>query len=384
MSPARVHPTAGHVTPVELFFDLVFVFTVTQLTGALEDHLTWAGLGRTVVLLGLLWYPYTSYAWLTNQVPPHTLATKLPLFAGMAGFLLTSVAIPAAFLQAGLLFALGYLVLTSVHLVLFSHSEAHAAAVRLAPYNIGAALLVVLAAFITGAAAYALFTAAALIQAALPYLTPRLSWIRAAGTYRIAATHFVERHGLLVIVGLGESVVAIGASVDPYQREPGTAIAIVMSLALPAALWWTYFTDTQDAVTALDTADPDTSTRLAARTYVLPHYLLLLGIILTATGIHATVAHPGAPADTRAAVALAGGTTLYLAGLTAVRLALRLDPPRSRPIGAVAVLATVPLGVAVSTGAQLAAVIIILTVMLLAGRRRPASAEPDRPAAGTG
>lgn len=372
MSPATPD-TAGRVTTVEVFFDVVFVFTITQLAHVLSDDTTWAGLARVILILGVLWYPYTGYAWLTNQVPPRRPAQKIPLFAGMAGFLLTSVAIPAAFGDTALLFALGFLALTGVHLAMFSRSAARVTVSRLAPYNLGAALLILLAGFVSGPAAYALWVAAALVQAALPYATPGHSWIRVAGAYQVAAAHLVERHGLLVIVALGESVVAIGAGVDIHHVTPGTAGAIVMALALPAALWWTYFTDTRQAADALDAADPRERTHLAARTFVLPHYLLLLGVITTATGIHAAVGHPDEPAGAPAALALAGGVALYLAGASAGRLALRLDLLSSRPAGAVAVLATVPLGIWTVAGAQLAAVIAVLIAMLLVGPRHPAA-----------
>ncbi|MBM0259032.1 low temperature requirement protein A [Micromonospora sp. 4G55] len=362
---------AGRVTTVEIFFDVVFVFTITQLTRVLEDDLTWAGFGRIVLILGVLWYAYTGYAWLTNQLPPRRPAQKITLFAGMAGFLLTSVAIPAAFTDTALLFALGYLVLVGIHLIMFSLSAARATTIRVAPYNLAAVLLIGLAAFVTGPTTYALWFAAALVQAALPYVTPRFSWIRAAGSYQVAAEHLVERHGLLVIVALGESVVAIGAGVDIHHITAATVTAIVMGLALPAALWWTYFTDTRVAAPTLDVADPRTRTRLAARTYVLPHYLLLLGVVATATGIHAAIAHPDRPAGTAAALALAGGVALFLAGTSSVRLALRLGLPSSRVAGAFAVFATVPLGIATNAHTQLAAVIVVLIATLLVGPRHP-------------
>lgn len=146
----------------------------------------------------------------------------------MAGFLLTSVAIPAVFTGTGLLFALGYLVLTIVHLVMFSRSEVGAAAIRLAPYNLGAVLLVGLAAFVTGPAAYALWVAAALVQAALPYLTPRHSWIRVAGNYQVVAAHLVERHGLLVIV----------ASVNPSSPSAPASTSITSPPVPPARSSW--------------------------------------------------------------------------------------------------------------------------------------------------
>ncbi|MBM0226713.1 low temperature requirement protein A [Micromonospora sicca] len=288
----------------------------------------------------------------------------------MAGFLLTSVAIPAAFTDTGLLFALGYLVLNGVHLIMFSRSDARAVVPRLASYNLGAALLIVLAAFVDAPATYALWLAAALVQAALPYLTPGHSWIRVASTFHVSAGHFVERHGLLVIIALGETVVAIGAGVDVRHVTAGTAGAIVMGLALPAAMWWTYFTDTRNAVASLTTATPSARTHLAARTYVLPHYLILLGIIATAAGIHAAVSHPGEPASIGAALALSGGVALFLTGVAGARLGLRLGLPLARPAGATAALATLPLGIGTVAGAQLAAAIGVLTVMPLAGPLR--------------
>ncbi|WP_262286350.1 low temperature requirement protein A [Micromonospora sp. MA102] len=363
--------SAGRVTTVEVFFDVVFVFTVTQLTGVLEGDTSWAGFGRIAIILGVLWYPYTGYAWLTNQVPPRHPAQKTTLFAGMAGFLLTSVAIPAAFTDTAVLFAVGFLVVVGVHLIMFSRSAARATAIRLAPYNLAAVLLIGLAALVTGPATYVLWLAAALVQAALPYLAPRFSWIGVAGSYEVAAEHLVERHGLLVIVALGESVVAIGAGVDIHHITAATATAVVMGLALPAALWWTYFMDTRAAASTLAAADPRTRTRLSARTYVLPHYLLLLGIIATATGIHAAVAHPEHPAGTPAAVALAGGVALFLAGTSGAALGLRLGLLPSRVAGALAVLATMAVGISTTARVQLAAIIVVLIGMLLVGPRHP-------------
>ncbi|GAB3934659.1 hypothetical protein GCM10027614_08070 [Micromonospora vulcania] len=163
---------AERVTPIEVFFDVVFVLTITQLTGILEEHLSWANFGRAVLIFALLWYLYTGYAWLTNHVPPRQTTTKLFLLAGMAGFLLTAVALPDALADTGLIFAIGYLVVVVVHLTLFLHSDVRAGVHRLAPYNLGAALLVLTAAAFTGPAVPALWAAAVITQAALPYLFP--------------------------------------------------------------------------------------------------------------------------------------------------------------------------------------------------------------------
>ncbi|MFF0471081.1 low temperature requirement protein A [Micromonospora zamorensis] len=357
--------TADGVTLDEVFFDVVFVLTVTQLAGALETHLNWAGFGSSALIFGLLWYLYTGYAWLNNHLPPRQNTTRLLLFAGMAGFLLTAVALPDALTNTGVLFAVGYLVVVAVHLILFLHSDARSGALRLAPYNIGAALLVLAAAAFTGPAVPALWATAVFTQAVLPYLLPRLSWTGAPAAFHLRPAHFVERHGLLVIVALGESVVAIGMGIPTEQLTAGKAAVIVLALALPVALWWTYFTDTRPAEAALAAAAPATRTRTAARAYVLPHYLLLLGVISTVSGLHAAVAHPDEPATPGAALALSGGVALFLIGITATRRALRLPIPLSRPTAALAALAAVAIGLAVAAPAQLGAVTGVVVLMLV-------------------
>ncbi|MFI6269342.1 low temperature requirement protein A [Micromonospora zamorensis] len=378
--PAPDTGTGDRVTLHEVFFDVVFVLTVTQLADALETHLTWAGFGSSALILGLLWYLYTGYAWLNNHLPPRQTTTKLLLFAGMAGFLLTAVALPDALTHSGALFAVGYLIVVAVHLTLFLHSDARTGALRLAPYNLGAALLVLAAAAFTGPAVPALWAAAIFTQSVLPYLLPRLSWTGVPDAFHLRPAHFVERHGLLVIVALGESVVTIGLGVPAEQLTAATAAAIVLALAVPVALWWTYFTDTQPATAALAASAPAARSRTAARAYVFPHFLLLLGVISTVAGLHAAVARPGEPATTGAALALGGGVALYLVGMAAVRRALRLPIPLSRPTATLAALATVAIGVALPATVQIVTTIAILVLMLVTDARRPTRpGNDDRP-----
>ncbi|MEV4811331.1 low temperature requirement protein A [Micromonospora avicenniae] len=372
MTPARRdtdQDTADRATPVEIFFDLVFVLTITQLVTLLEEHLDWTGLGRVILIFGLLWYLYSGYAWLTNHVPPRSATRKLLLFAGMAGFLLTAVAIPEAFTDGGLLFGIGYLIVVTVHLGLFSQSTARAAVRRLAPYNLGAALLIIAAGLVTGPAVPALWAAAVFTQTALPYLLPGHSWLSAAASFHIRAPHFVERHSLLVIVTFGETVVAIGMGA-PHHLGSGTAFAVVMALALPAALWWTYFTDSGPDEAALDKADQGTRSRYAARVYIVAHFVLLLGVITTATGLHAVVSHPGHPAGWASALALSGGVALFLLAIADARRVLRTGQHPNRLITAALVLATIPLGATVGAALHLAVVIVLLAGMLLTGGRR--------------
>ncbi|MEU1588130.1 low temperature requirement protein A [Micromonospora sp. NPDC005710] len=373
MGHPRPTPDTGpgdRVTLDEVFFDVVFVLTVTQLAHALETHLNWVGFGRSALILGLLWYLYTGYAWLNNHLPPRQNTTRLLLFAGMAGFLLSAVALPDALTGGGALFAVGYLIVVAVHLILFLHTNARTGALRLAPYNLGAALLVLAAAAFTGPAVPALWAAAVFTQSVLPYLLPRrLSWTGVPEAFHLRPGHFVERHGLLVIVALGESVVTIGMGVPANDLTAATAAAIVLALAIPVALWWTYFTDTRPATAALAAAAPANRSQMAARTYVFPHFLLLLGVISTVAGLHAAVARPDEPASTGAALALGGGVALYLVGVAAVRRALRVPIPLARLAAAVAALATVALGVSLPVTVQLVTTIAILVLMLVTDAR---------------
>jgi low temperature requirement protein LtrA len=360
---------ADRVTTVEVFFDLVFVFTLTQLTRILETGLSLRSGGQVLLLFGLLWWMFSGYVWLANHVPPRAPLHKLVLFCGMAGFLIAAVGVPLAFSSTGLVFGIGYLVVISVHLVLFTQADIDRTVLgRLAAYNLVSAALVVLGGIVDGRSRYALWLAALLMQWVVPSLMPRYSWVGLLSSFHIATGHFIERLGLLVIIALGESVVAIGVAVDVAHLTAGTVAVMVLALALPGGLWWAYFTDTASAETTMNSADPARRVRLAlAMGYA--HVPLLLGIVVTAAGIHAAVAHPGSVASWSAALALGGGIALSLCGIAAIRHTLHAAPIRSRLIVAAAALATAPVGALVNAAAQVALVALVLVTMLLTERR---------------
>jgi low temperature requirement protein LtrA len=376
-SPNRAQ--SGPVTAVEVFFDVVFVFTLTQLTRILEADLSLAGVGRVLLLFGILWFMFDGYVWLHNHVPPRHTAQKLLLFVGMAGFLIAAIGVPHAFTNTGVAFGTGYLVVACVHLLLFSQAAGVGSALRwLAPYNLGSALLVLGGGYAGGPARYVLWLAAFVLQAVVPFLAPRVSWVGAISSFQIATGHFVERHGLLVIIALGESVVAIGMGVDIDHLTAGTIMVTVLALALPGGLWWTYFTDTEAAETALAAVEAGPRARLAIR-MGFAHIPLLLGIVITAAGIHAAVAHPGAPAPWRSALALAGGVAMFLVGNAETRRSLHIALRWNRPVAACAVAATVPIGTAVNAGLQVAALVVVVVAMLLVERRSHATVTLKRP-----
>lgn len=363
---------ADRVTAVETFFDVVFVFTLTQLTRTLEAQLTLASLGRILLVFVALWYMYGGYAWLTNHVPPRRVSQKLILFAGMAGFFITAIAIPRVFDDTGILFGAGYALVVAVHLVLFTQADAREGVLRLAPYNACCAACILAAGFTSGRPAYALWIAGLLCVVALPYLMPRLSWVGAARTFHVSAGHFVERHGLLVMIALGESVIAIGMGADITHLTAWTIAVIILALALPGALWWTYFTDNHAAESALAEADTARRSLLSYRAFYIAHIPMLLGIVVVAAGIHSAIAHPAEPAHLPAAAALAGGAALFLAGMADFVRCLSIGAPRSRFIGAALALATLPIGLHLTAGVQLAAVLAVVVGMLWMSRRQAA------------
>jgi low temperature requirement protein LtrA len=204
------------VSTLELFFDLVFVFTLTQLTSLLAHDLSAESIARVVLIFIVLFWMYGGYVWLTNQVPPDRQARRLLLIVGMGAFFICALAIPEAFDGGGIAFGLGYLLVILVHAGLWGQVYGASVVIRFAPFNVVAALFVTMAGLFDGLAAYGLWVAAVVIQ----FLTPRIA-SRAAPQFPLRSRHFVERHGLLLIVALGESVVAVGIGVSDVPLNPG-------------------------------------------------------------------------------------------------------------------------------------------------------------------
>ena len=358
------HPgQAERVSTLELFFDLVFVFTITQLTAVLSDDPTPRGLLRVVLMLGVILWMYSGYAWMTNAVATDRAARRLLLLAGMAGYLVLALAIPRAFSEGDVAFGVAYLVIVAIHTGLYSRTgEARTvrALLRLAPLNLASALLVLAAVIADGAAAYLLWAAAFALEWVTPMLTP-------IGGFRIAPAHFVERHGLVVIVALGESVVAIGIGAAHLPVDLALASVAVLGLLLAACLWWAYFGgDDRRAEQALAAVPDDRRGWVAVQAFGYCHLLMLLGIIALAAGLKDAIGHAFEPLDLAHALLLAGGVAAFLAGDILFRRTLRIGPARHRAAAAVLALATVPAGLAVSAVLQLTVLGIVLAGSLAA------------------
>ena len=348
---------AERVSTLELFFDLVFVFTITQLTAVLSDDPTPRGLLRVVLMLGVILWMYSGYAWMTNAVATDRAARRLLLLAGMAGYLVLALAIPRAFSSGDVAFGVAYLVIVAIHTGLYSRTgEARTvrALLRLAPLNLVSALLVLGAVIANGTVAYLLWGAAFALEWVTPMVTP-------VGGFRIAPAHFVERHGLVVIVALGESVVAIGIGAAHLPVDLALASVAVLGLLLAACLWWAYFGgDDRRAEQALAAVPDDQRGWVAVQAFGYCHLLLLLGIIALAAGLKDAIGHAFDPLDLAHALLLAGGAAAFLAGDILFRRVLRIGPARHRAVAAALALATVPVGRAASAVLQLSVLGIVL------------------------
>jgi len=369
--PAGPADAPLRVTTLELFFDLVFAFTLTQLTVVADGTLSVMTVGQVLLVFGLLWWMYEGYAWLTNTRPPVHATERLLLLVGMAGFLVVGLAIPHGFSTDGVVLGLGYLVVVLVHAVLYYRVNANI--VRIAPFNIGSALLVTAAGAAGGAARYPLWAAALVIQLGSPLV------VHPRSLFALNPSHLSERHSTLLIVALGESVAAIGAGA---ASQPGGVTArlvtsAVLGLALAAALWWIIFggADEERTEAALTQASSERRTALALQALFYGNVPVLLGLVAMAAGVQAAIEDDGG--RLAAAGVLAVGAALFLAGDAAVRRLLWHGPAAFRAGGAVAALATIAAGAAAGLDAQVALLTAILVIMLLAERRWA----PEDPAA---
>jgi low temperature requirement protein LtrA len=347
------------VSTLELFFDLVFAFAITQLTGILAHDVSVLDGVRVLLVFGALWWMYGGYVWLSNARTPVRGSERVLMLLGMAGFLIVGLAIPHAFGRDGVALGIGYLVVVLVHAWLYQRVNRNIA--RVVPFNLAAALLIIGAGVVRGWGAYVLWAAALAVQQASPLFT------RVRGRFEIAPSHFVERHGALVIVVFGESVVDIGTGAEGHAVTVSLALSAVLGLALAAALWWAYFGvgDDERAEQAMLAADPAARPALALAAYFFAYIPMLLGVVALASGVKQAIVNPGTTLPAGPCVALGCGTGLFLAGTAAFRHALRIGP-RSYRLGAAAVaLAASAVGVAVSVAAEMALLTVIVGVALV-------------------
>ena len=354
---------------MELFFDLVFVFVITQLTSALAHHMTVGGALEALLVLGLIWWMYDGYAWLTNSVAADNAARRGLLLAAMAAFLLLALCVPRVFHGTGTAFGATYLAVVLIHAGLYSRATAESivrAIAQIARMNVLIALLILAGGIAGGTAQYVLWVAAFL----LAWLGSRFSL---PDGFEVSPAHFVERHGLVVIVAIGESVVAVGIGARDLPVDVGLVLVASLGLALSACLWWAYFGVDDDVRVerAIAEARPEARPRLALEAFGYWHLLLLLGIIAIAAGEEHAIAAPGHALKLADALALGGGAAVFLVGDVLFRRTVGLGRPALRLAAAGGALLTVPLGTAVAASLQLAVLVAVIAGAFAAESRAP-------------
>jgi len=351
------------VTPLELFFDLVFVLAITQCTTLMAAQPTWEGLARGGLMLGVLWWSLVGYAWLTSVIDPEEGAVRLAMFAAMAALLVVSLCVPDAFDGLALAFAIGYAVVRVAHIALFLLASRDDPALRKSVIGlavstaVGSGLLVG-ASFLHGTAQEALWAVALGLDMAGPFFFGAQGW-------RLVPGHFAERHGLIVIIALGESIVSIGVGAEGGVTA-GVATAAVLGMAVAAGMWWVYFDVAAIAVAARlsGTAAGQSQNELARDAYSYLHFPMVLGIVLVALGLKITLAHVAEPLEAVPAVALLGGVALYLLGQVAFKYRSLGSLTRARLLLAAALLALLPAARHVDALVTLALVAVLLAALV--------------------
>ena len=351
------------VRPLELLFDLVFVLAITQCTALILGDPSWGRLAEAVLVLALLWWAWASYAWLTSVVDPEEGGVRIALIAAMAALLLVALSVPDAFDDRALEFAVAYAAVRVAHVALFLLASRDDPGLRRSLLGVtagtilGCALLVAGALLDTGPQ-IALWTLALAIDMGEPYFATAENW-------RLVPMHFAERHGLIVIVALGETIVALGVASD-VGLTLGVAAAAVLGIVLVSELWWIYFDVVAIAnVRRLVNAPPGQEQNAMARdVYSYLHFPLVAGIVVAAFGLHETLPHVDEPLDDLAAFALLGGVAIYLLGHVLLRRRGAHTWNRRRLVLAGVLLALVPVAEKLDSLAILAVVTALLAGLI--------------------
>jgi low temperature requirement protein LtrA len=357
------HGDEHQVTPLELFFDLVFVFAMTQVTSMLADDPTWGGLLRGMLVLSALWWAWTLYAWLTSTLYVDEGGVRLAMLGATTAMFGVALAVPGAFGDDAVLFGFLYLLVRLMHLVLMALVARHdpkrrGVLLRFAPTALVSAVLLVVAGFVDGDVRTIIW----LLALAIDYLGP--SVIGMGRGWQVAPEHFAERHGLIVLIALGESLIAIGLGAG-LQLGEGVLAGAALGIVVVSALWWLYFDVA--AIVARDRLVEGSGVeqaRLARDAYSYLHLPLVAGIVLFALGLKTTLADVGDPLDVVPAVALCGGVALYLLGHVAFLYRTTLHLFRRRTIGAAALLALTPITTAVPAIAALSLVTAVCSLIV--------------------
>jgi low temperature requirement protein LtrA len=344
------------VTPRELFFDLVFVFAFTQVATLLADDPTFRGIGRGVLVLAALWWAWTAYAWLTNTVDPEESVVGAALLVALIAMFVAALVVPNVFDDEGVLFGVTFLVVVAMHLTLYAlagrgNRQLLGAVLRLAPWTLLGATLILVAGFTDGARTWLWLAALA-----CTYVGAALS---GSTGWQLHPSHLAERYGLVVIIVLGEAFIAIGIGARGTAIGPGEVVAAILGLLVATSFWLAYFDffsiRGERMLSNLQGAE---RVALARDAYAYAHLPMIVGIVLFAFAMKTIVGHVGEELGSVAAFALCGGSALYLLTYSAIRMRVerRWTVSRGRFVAALVLLLVLPLATVVPALAALAIV----------------------------
>jgi low temperature requirement protein LtrA len=351
------------VKPLELFFDLVFVLALTQCTALMAGEATWQGIAKGLLVLGVLWWAWGGWAWLTSAVDPDEGIVRIVIFGAMAGLLVVALCVPQAFGDLALLFACSYAVVRVAHICLFLLASRgdppfRRSVVALACSTALGVSLLVAASFTDGWVQGAIWAIALTLDVGGPLLFGVEGW-------RLVPQHFAERYGLIIIIALGESIVAIGIGAG-HLVDAGVVLAAVLGIVVAAALWWLYF-DVVSLVAERRLADatPGREQNSMARdSYSYLHFPMIAGIVLVALGMKKTLGHVDDPLKLEMAAALLGGVAMYLLAHVAFRWRNVHSLNRRRLFVAVLCVALIPAAVELPSLATVAVLAAILSALI--------------------
>lgn len=356
-------PDERSVGYLELFFDLTFVFAMSQVTHLMLQDISWQGFGRGVLALLALWWAWVCFAWLTNLFEIARVVHTTLMILAMAAMLIAVTALPTAFTTGALVFALALLAVRLINAGMFivsaSRGEAELAATirRLVPGLLVGPVLIVAGAFVASPHRELLWIAAA----AADFGSPLIAGINGL---RVVPTYFIHRHGAVVIIALGEAIIALGAGASESIHHPGVLGAMVLGVLITGTLWWTYFGLTTGAEERLRLTPPAERAKLARDAYSYLHLPLVAGIAFFALGARVSVEHIDQSLAPLAALALTGGVALFYAGEVAYRWRDHHQLVVDRLLAAAAALLVFPLATSGPAILSLAALTVIGGVRL--------------------
>ena len=381
----------GHeqrVTTLELFYDLVFVFAITQVSHLLLEHLTWEGAAQSALVLLVVWWSWNYTTWVTNELDPESTTVRLLLIGLMLMSFLMAVSIPEAFGDRALLFAGAYVAIQVGRHTFLTFAAASKGTIertrasRILIWFIVAGVLWIAGALADGSLRWALWLVALAIDYGGPLFTYRVPGLARVpmSAWQLETAHFAERFQLFVILALGESIIVTGATLSGGELGADKLAAFAIAFLGTAAMWWLYF-DYAARVAERRLALAENSTQMARDAYTYLHVVLVAGVLVAAVGDELVIAHPEEVLHTAEILAVVGGPAIYLFAHVLFRLRMAGSLSVKRLSGALACVAAIALGYVVPALALAAILVGILVAVIAAetvtGRRRAARGEPS-------